>query len=220
MSDGIAATDRTKLKRLPKRGSFDRATINEILDASIVCHLGFCVDGNPFVIPTSYARIGDRIIVHGSAASRMMRTLSGGIEVCLTVTVLDGLVLARSAFHHSVNYRSVIVFGQAEMLTSDAEKLEALRALTDHIVPDRWSEIREPNALELKATTVLSLAITEASAKIRTGGPVDDDEDYELDIWAGTIPVRTVLDDPIDDDRLRAGIPVPEHVKRMIRSER
>jgi nitroimidazol reductase NimA-like FMN-containing flavoprotein (pyridoxamine 5'-phosphate oxidase superfamily) len=212
MTNTIAQTQRTRLKRLPKRGVFDRETIYSILDEGFICHVGFAVDGKPFVIPTGYARIGDRLVLHGSAASRMMREIEGGIDVCVTVTLIDGLVLARSAFHHSMNYRSVVVFGKAEMVTGEDEKMEALRALTEHIVPGRWPDVRWPNALELKATTVLTLPIEEASAKVRTGGPIDDKEDYEMDTWAGVLPLSMVTGTPLDDTRLKAGIAVPDHV--------
>jgi nitroimidazol reductase NimA-like FMN-containing flavoprotein (pyridoxamine 5'-phosphate oxidase superfamily) len=208
----IGVTARTRVRRLPKRGVFDRETIYSILDEGFICHVGFAVDGNPFVLPTGYARIGDRLCIHGSAASRMMRELSAGIDVCVTVTLIDGLVLARSAFHHSMNYRSVVIFGNAELVTGDDEKMEALRALTEHIVPGRWPDVRRPNALELKATTVLTLPIEEASAKVRTGDPVDDEEDYEMDTWAGVLPLQMVTGVPVNDNRLKEGVDVPEYV--------
>ena len=208
----IGVTARTRVRRLPKRGVFDRETIYSILDAGFICHVGFAVDGKPFVLPTGYARIGNRLVIHGSAASRMMRELSAGIDVCVTVTLIDGLVLARSAFHHSMNYRSVVVFGKAELLTGKEEKFEVLRALTEHIVPGRWPEIRWPNAKELKATTVLTLPIEEASAKVRTGDPVDDEEDYEMDTWAGVLPLEIKTGKPESDLRLKSGIAVPAHV--------
>jgi len=208
----IGVTARTRLRRLPKRGVFDSETIYSILDAGFVCHVGFAVDGKPFVLPTGYARIADQLIIHGSAASRMMRELSGGIDVCVTVTMLDGLVLARSAFHHSMNYRSVVIFGTAKQLTAEDEKMEALRALTEHIVPGRWPEVRWPNAKELKATTVLTLPIEEASAKVRTGDPVDDEEDYEMDTWAGVLPLELTVGLPVSDTRLKKGVAVPEYV--------
>ena len=212
MSNEITPTERTKVKRIPKRGNFDRETIYSILDEGFVCHVGFTVNGQPFVIPTGYARSGDTLLIHGSAASRMMRILSGGIDVCVTVTLLDGLVLARSAFHHSVNYRSVVVFGKAKLIEADQEKLEALYAFTQHIVPNRWNEVREPNELELKATTVLALPLEEASAKIRTGDPVDDAEDYEMNVWAGVIPLKVKAEKPEDDALLKEGIAAPDYV--------
>ncbi len=212
MSKELAQTDRTKVKRIPKRGNFDRETIYSILDEGFVCHIGFTAHGQTFVIPTGYARRDDTLLIHGSAASRMMRSLSGGIDVCVTVTLLDGLVLARSAFHHSVNYRSVVIFGKAKLIEDEQEKLEALYAFTEHIVPNRWNEIREPNELELKATTVLSLPLEEASAKIRTGDPVDDAEDHALDVWAGVIPLKVKAEKPEDDALLKEGISAPDYV--------
>ena len=202
-------TARTTLKRLPQRGAFDRESINQILDEGFICHVGFAVDGQPFVIPTGYARAGDRLFIHGSQASRMLRTLGQGIEVCLTVTLIDGLVLARSAFHHSMNYRSVVVFGQAAVVDEREKKLAALRALSEHMIPGRWDDVREPNEREFRLTTVLSLPLDEASAKVRTGPPLDDEEDYELSVWAGVIPLRLVADAPISDPRLPAEIGPP-----------
>ena len=212
MNELIHPTDRTKLKRLPKRGVFERDTVYRILDEAFVCHIGFCVDGQPFVIPTSYARIDDNLVIHGSAASRMMRSLSTEIDVCVTVTLIDGLVLARSAFHHSMNYRSVVVFGKARIVADEQEKSEALKAFTEHIVAGRWDSIRPPTKNELKGTTVLSLSLTEASAKIRAGGPVDDEEDYAMDVWAGVLPLSLTPGEPIDDSRLNNGIKIPKHV--------
>lgn len=212
MTKTLEQTERTRLRRLPSRGVFDRDTIYAILDEEFICHVGFAVDEKPFVIPTGYARIGDRLVIHGSSASRMMRSLAGGIDVCVTVTLLDGLVLARSAFHHSMNYRSVVVFGTAELVIGEDDKMEALRALTEHIIPGRWEEIRWPTPLELKATTVLSLPIEEASAKVRTGDPIDDEEDYEMDVWAGVLPIATIPGAPLDDTRLGEGIGIPGYV--------
>ena len=205
-------TKRTTVKRLPKRGNYDRDTINSILDEGFICHVGFNVDGQPYVIPTGYARVGETLYIHGSSASRMLRSLAEGIEVCVTVTLIDGLVLARSAFHHSMNYRSVVILGRAELVYDTDEKNSALEALTEHIVPERWAEVRWPNDLELKATTVLKLPITEASAKIRTGGPVDDEEDYEMDVWAGVLPLKIETDAPVADDRLDPEIEIPHYV--------
>ncbi len=213
----ISQTKRTRLKRLPKRGNFDRETINAILDEGFFCHVGFVVEGQPYVIPTGYARIGADLMIHGSSASRMMRSLAGGIDVCVTVTLVDGLVLARSAFHHSVNYRSVVILGEAEVVTEADEKNKALEAFTEHIIRGRWADVRWPTELELKATTVLKLPITEASAKIRTGDPVDDDEDYAMDVWAGVLPLKIQAGTPIDDTKLRPGIDVPDHVRNYKR---
>src|SRR5262245_16215109 len=181
--NNFTPTSRTTLKRLPTRADYDRASIYQILDEGFICHVGFVVDGQPFVIPTGYARAGDRLYIHGSAASRMLRELEQGIDVCVTVTLIDGLVLARSAFHHSVNYRSVVVFGRASVVEEAEEKFAALHAFTEHVLPGRWNDVREPNEQEMKATLVLALPLAEASAKVRTGPPVDDEEDYALPIW-------------------------------------
>src|SRR6266852_2249672 len=208
----LTQTARTTLKRLPQRGAFDRESINQILDEGFICHVGFAVDGQPYVIPTGYARAGDRLFIHGSQASRMLRTLGQGIDVCLTVTLIDGLVLARSAFHHSMNYRYVVVFGRATVVDEREEKLSGLRALSDHMIPGRWDDVRKPSERELQLTTVLSLPLDEASAKVRTGPPLDDEEDYELPVWAGVIPLRLIADSPIDDPRVHAGTPAPERV--------
>lgn len=217
MNDEITPTDRTRLKRLPKRGSFDRQTVNAILDEAFICHIGFVADGQPYVMPTGFARVGNELYIHGSSASRMLRTLSQGVKVCLTATLVDGLVLARSAFHHSINYRSVVVLGTATLVSDPDEKTRALEAITEHIVPGRWADVRWPNELELKATSVLRLPIDEASAKIRTGAPVDDEEDYQLDIWAGVLPLSLTTGEPIRDERLPAGIEAPDHVRNYKR---
>ena len=208
----LPRTQRTTLKRLPKRGSHEREVINQILDEGFICHVGFAIDGQPFVIPTGYARTGDRLLIHGSQASRMLRALKEGIDACVTVMLLDGLVLARSAFHHSMNYRSVMIFGRAELVEDREEKLAALFALSEHMIPGRWKDVREPNEAELQQTTVLSLPIDEASAKIRTGPPLDDEEDYPMNVWAGVLPFRLVTEHPIADPRLPAGINVPDYV--------
>jgi nitroimidazol reductase NimA-like FMN-containing flavoprotein (pyridoxamine 5'-phosphate oxidase superfamily) len=207
----ISQTERTTLKRLPKRGAYDRETIYRILDEGFVCHVGFAVEGQPFVIPTGYARIDDRLYIHGSQLSRMLRTLSGGIDVCVTVTLLDGLVLARSAFHHSMNYRSVVIFGKATLVDDRAAKLAALFAFSEHVIRGRWDDVREPSEQELKATAVLSLSLAEASAKVRTGPPADDEEDYALDVWAGVIPLKLTAEAPISDPRLPENIEPPDY---------
>jgi len=214
----LTQTARTTLRRLPQRGAFDRESINQILDEGFICHVGFAVDGQPFVIPTGYARAGDRLFIHGSQASRTLRTLGQGIDVCLTVTLIDGLVLARSAFHHSMNYRSVVVFGRAALVDEREEKLAALRALSEHMIPGRWDDVREPSERELQLTTVLTLPLVEASAKVRTGPPLDDEEDYELDVWAGVIPLRLIANAPTSDPRLPAGIDPPSYVIDYSRS--
>ena len=207
-----APTPSVRLRRLPKRGAHDRATIDAILDEALVCHLGFVHEGRPFVIPTLHARVGDHVLIHGSAASRALRTLAGGAEVCLTATLIDGLVLARSAFHHSVNYRSVLLLGTATLVESPDEKQAALEAFTERMVPGRWEHIRRPNRKELKGTSVLTLSIDEASAKLRTGPPVDDEEDHALDVWAGVVPLATTVGTPVPDPLLRPAIPIPPHV--------
>jgi uncharacterized protein len=206
-------TERTQVKRLPKRGNYDRATVHGILDCGIVCHVGFNVDGQPYVIPTNYGRKGETLYIHGSAASRMLRTLSGGIPVCITVTHLDGLVLARSAFHHSVNYRSVVILGTATLVEDPAEKREALRIFTEQVMKGRWDDVRQPTEQELKGTTVLSIALEEVSAKIRTGGPVDDEADYALPVWAGVLPLETIAKPPIPDALRKNNPPEPEYLK-------
>lgn len=216
----IPQTPRTTLKRLPKRGSYDRGTIEAILDEGFICHVGFVLDGKPFVIPTGYARVGDRLIIHGSQASRMLRTLGQGIDVCVTVTLIDGLVLARSAFHHSMNYRSVVIFGRATVVEDPGEKVAALRALSEHMIRGRWDDVREPNEQEMKQTTVLSLPLTEASAKVRTGPPLDDEEDYELPVWAGVIPLRMVAAEPFNDGRVPAGSEIPKYAVEYSRPGR
>ncbi len=204
--DTFRPTERTILRRLPKRGVYDKAQVHTILDEGFICHVGFAVDGQPFVVPTGYARAGDQVYIHGSAASRMLRTLDAGVNLCFTVTLVDGFVLARSAFHHSMNYRSVVVLGMARLVTEPAEKTEALRRFTDHIVPGRWDEVRQPTEQELKATTVLALPLDEVSAKVRTGPPIDDDEDYALPVWAGIVPIRTQVGEPVSDSRLMPGV--------------
>jgi nitroimidazol reductase NimA-like FMN-containing flavoprotein (pyridoxamine 5'-phosphate oxidase superfamily) len=205
-------TERTTLKRLPKRGVYDRELVYGILDEGFICHVGFAIDGRPFVIPTGYARVNDRFYIHGSQVSRMLRTLAQGIEVCVTVTLVDGLVLARSAFHHSMNYRSVVLFGRASLVEPGEEKLAALLAFSEHVIPGRWNEVRGPSEQELKATSVLSLPLAEVSAKVRSGPPLDDEEDYALDVWAGVIPLQVAAGKPITDPRLPEGIEPPAYV--------
>lgn len=204
-------TNRNKVRRIPKRGHYDKDTIYTILDAGFLCHVGFVVDGQPFVIPTAYGREGDRIYIHGATKSRMLQQAKAGIPVCLTVTHLDGLVLARSAFHHSMNYRSVVIFGTATEVEAE-EKERALFLISEQILKGRWEEVRAPNATELKATSVLAIEIDEASAKIRTGDPGDEEEDYELPIWAGVLPIHLHYGTPIPDPLLKAGIPLAQSV--------
>jgi len=212
MSELLQATERTRLNRSPKRGSFDRETIYKVLDEAFVCHVGFTIDQRPVVIPTAYARVGDDLLIHGSTLSRMLITLALEVDVCVTVTLIDGLVLARSAFDHSMNYRSVIIFGKARVLIDRQEKVAALRAFTEQIISRRWDEVRPPNVQELKATTVLMLPLQEVSAKIRAGGPIDNEQDYQLDIWAGVIPLKLSAGEPIADVRLKEGISIPPSV--------
>jgi nitroimidazol reductase NimA-like FMN-containing flavoprotein (pyridoxamine 5'-phosphate oxidase superfamily) len=202
-----APTSRTKVRRLAKRGAYDKAVVHSILDEGLLCHVGFSVEGQPYVIPTLYARAGERLYLHGSAVSRMLKTLAEGVDICVTVTLVDAYVLARSAFHHSMNYRSVVVLGRAQLITDDAERMDALRILTNHIVPNRWEEVREPNELEMRQTAVLTLPLEEVSAKIRVGEPKDDEEDYALPVWGGIVPVSTHVGQPIDDGRVRPDAP-------------
>jgi nitroimidazol reductase NimA-like FMN-containing flavoprotein (pyridoxamine 5'-phosphate oxidase superfamily) len=213
-------TERTTLKRLPKRGSYERETVYQILDEGFVCHVGFTVDNRPVVIPTGYGRAGDQLYIHGSAASRMLKTLREGVDVCVTVTLLDGLVLARSSFHHSMNYRSVVIFGRARVVEDEQEKMEALRVFSDHVMRGRWDEARLPNQQELRATLVLALALTEASAKIRTGPPLDDEEDYVLEVWAGVLPLKMVAGEAVPDPRLEEGKEVPRYVRDYKRPQK
>jgi uncharacterized protein len=193
---------------MPSRGVYDRERIDAILDEALVAHVGFAIDGQPYVIPTLHARVGDRLYFHGSSASRTVRALAGGAPACMTVTLLDGLVLARSAVHHSVNYRSVVVLGQATAIEDLDERMIAVEAFTERLLPGRWSEVRGPTRKELKAIQVLSLPLDEASAKVRGGPPVDDEADYALDAWAGVIPLRMLAGDPLPDARLATGTPL------------
>jgi nitroimidazol reductase NimA-like FMN-containing flavoprotein (pyridoxamine 5'-phosphate oxidase superfamily) len=194
-------TERTTVHRLAKRASYDRETVHAILDEALICHVGFSVDGSPVVIPTIHWREGETLYIHGSVASRMLRTLKDDVDVCATITLVDGLVLARSAFHHSMNYRSVVILGKAREVTDRAEKVKALECLVEHVVPGRSRVVRAPNESELRVTTVLALPIEEASAKVRTGGPVDDEDDYALPVWAGVIPLKLTQGEPIRDRR-------------------
>jgi len=212
-------TERTTLKRLPKRGVYDRELVYGILDEGFICHVGFAVDGRPFVIPTGYARVDDQLFIHGSQASRMLRTVAQGVDVCVTVTLIDGLVLARSAFHHSMNYRSVVVFGRASIVEDRKEKLAALLAFSEHVIRGRWDDVRAPHEQELKATTVLSLPLVEVSAKVRTGPPLDDEEDYAMSVWAGVLPLLLVAGQPIGDPRLAKDIEPPVYTLNYTREK-
>jgi len=206
-------TARTTVRRRPNRASYDRATIEAILDEGLFCHVGFVVDDQLYVIPTIHARVGDWLYIHGSAASRMLRAVQGGIPICVTVTLLDGLVLARSAFKHSMNYRSVMILGSAVEVTERTEKLAALQAIVEHVVPHRWAEVRWPSEQELKATMVLKLPIEEVSAKIRSGPPLDEEEDYQLPCWAGEIPLQLLPQLPVSDPRLGPAVLPPAYVR-------
>lgn len=204
--DAYSPTPRTQLKRLPKRARYEKEVVHAILDEGRICHVGFVADGQPYVIPTGYVRSGESLYIHGSAASRMLRTLDNGVDVCVTVTLLDGFVLARSAFHHSMNYRSVAVLGRACPVTDEEEKRAALHAFTNHIAAGRWEETRPPTVQELKATSVLRLPLSEVSAKVRTGPPLDDEEDYALPVWAGVAPVKTIAGAVVPDERNLPGV--------------
>jgi nitroimidazol reductase NimA-like FMN-containing flavoprotein (pyridoxamine 5'-phosphate oxidase superfamily) len=207
----LEPTPRTTLKRHRERGSHERATIHAILDEGFLCHLAFVQDGSPHVIPTAYGRRGDTLYVHGSSANRALRALGDGGQACVSVTLLDGLVLGRSAFHTSMNYRSVILYGPTRVVSEPDEKSEALRAIVEHVLPGRWKDVREPSPEEVQRTLVLALPLEEGSAKIRTGPPIDEEEDYALDCWAGVIPVSLATGAPIDDPRLKPGTEVPAY---------
>ncbi len=217
MSQPYTPTPRTRLVREAERAVYDREAAYRILDEGFLCHVGFVVEGQPFVIPTSYGRKGDMLLIHGSAASRMLRHLKDSVPVCITVTLLDGLVLARSIFNHSMNYRSVVVLGKATLVDDPAEKLEALRLLSQHIIPGRWADSRQPNERELKATSVLRVPIDEFSAKVRSGPPIDDEEDYSFPTWAGVVPLETKAGQPIDDPRLDPMRAVPPYAQSYSR---
>ncbi|TAK33747.1 MAG: pyridoxamine 5'-phosphate oxidase family protein [Saprospiraceae bacterium] len=214
--ESFSKNNRNKVKRLPKRGHYDKATIYGILDAGFICHAGFVVGGQPFVIPTAYGRVDDHIYLHGSSKSRMLNSMDEGIPVCLTVTHVDGLVLARSAFHHSMNYRSAVVFGTAQEVHGE-EKEQALFVISENILKGRWDEVRSPNPKELKATSVLRMSIEDASAKIRTGPPGDEPEDYALPVWAGVVPLTQQHGPPEPDPLLRDGIPLAKSLEAFFR---
>ena len=218
MSEMQMPTARTRVVREPDRGVYDRETAYQILDEGFLCHVGFVVDGQPFVMPTSYGRKEGNLYIHGSAASRMLRQMKDGVPVCVTVTLLDGLVLARSVFNHSMNYRSIVILGKATLVDDPQEKLAALRALSEHIIPGRWEDVRQPNDRELKATSVLRVPIEEFSAKVRTGPPIDDQEDYSFPTWAGVLPLKTEAGEPVADPKLEAGRELPEYIRSYSRS--
>ena len=213
-------TQRTQLRRLPKRGAYDSKTIHEILDRGFLAHVGFQLEGQPFVIPTLYGREGERLYLHGSSASRMLGELNTGMPVCVTVTLVDGLVLARSAFHHSMNYRSVVAFGTARKVEEPAQKMRALRIISEHVIAGRWNDVRGPSEKELKATAVLEFAIEEASTKVRRGPPLDDEEDYGLPVWAGVVPLRLEAKTSVPDARLADGVEIPGYLRSGNRSWR
>ncbi len=219
MSPQKAPTPRTTVKRVPQRADYEHDTIYQILDEGLVCHVGFVAEGQPVVIPTAYGRVEDTLYIHGSPASRMLRTLQQDIDVCVTVTLIDGLVLARSAFHHSMNYRSVVVFGKATLVEDTEQKLAALKAFTEHVIMGRWEEVRSPNRHELAGTIVLSLPLAEASAKVRTGRPLDDEADYQIPVWAGEIPLKLTAATPINDSRLELGVAIPAYISNYTRPQ-
>jgi len=210
-------SERTRVRRRAQRGHYDRTMINAILDEALICHVGFVAESQPYVIPTIHARDGSRLLIHGAAASRMLGLAAQGIPLCVTVTLLDGLVLARSAFHHSMNYRSVVILGTAHETTPREEKMEAMRLLVEHVAAGRWQESRLPTDEELNATRILAIPITEASAKLRTGPPIDDEADHALKVWAGEIPVAQTFGAPIPDPQLKAGIDLPEYLRNYRR---
>ena len=208
----FAKTEKNNIKRLPKRGHYDRETIYRILDEALICHVGFADGGQPYVIPINFARIDDTIVLHGAKASRLLKHVEAGHPICVEVTIVDGLVLARSVFHHSVNYRSVVLFGTGRLVVDEQEKLAALEAVTEHLIPGRWKEARLPNQKELNATSVVSIRIDDASAKVRVGPPVDDEEDYTLPVWAGVLPLQELPLSPIQDEQQPTEIALPEYV--------
>jgi nitroimidazol reductase NimA-like FMN-containing flavoprotein (pyridoxamine 5'-phosphate oxidase superfamily) len=212
MAESFPVTDRTRVRRLPQRASYDRAVVHAILDAGLVCHVGLVEDARPVVIPTAYARVDDTIVLHGSTRSRTLMAAAAGADLCCTVTLLDGLVLARSAFHHSVNYRSVVAFGRAQVIEDHDGRVAALRAFTERLYPGRWDQVREPSAQEIKATLVLALPLTEVVAKVRTGPPIDDEDDYALPVWAGVVPLSLAKGEAEPDERLFPGTTPPTRV--------
>jgi len=209
-------SQRSKIKRIPSRGYYDKDTINQIIDEALYCHVSFAQSNQPFIIPTIHARMGDKIVLHGAKGSRMMKYIAEGNEVCIAITLMDGLVLARSVFHHSMNYRSVVIFGKGKLIENKVKKLEALEAITEHLIPGRWEDARKPTEKELNATTVVLIDIDEASAKIRTGPPIDDEEDYNLPVWAGLIPISRKFDSPENDPKLNKNVELPNYIRDKI----
>ena len=213
-------THRSRIKRLPKRGHYDRETIYRILDEALICHVGIVEHGQPFVIPINFARTGDSVVLHGAKASRLLKYIEAGNPVCLEATIVDGLVLARSVFHHSMNYRSVVLFGTGRIVEDDLEKMAALEAITEHLIPGRWKEARLPNRKEMNATLVVSIKIDEASAKVRVGSPIDDEEDYDLPVWAGVLPLGEVSLSPIRDEMQSKEVILPPYIAGYSRNHR
>lgn len=214
---GFTQTEKNRIKRLPKRGHYDRETIYRILDEALICHVGFVEEGQPYVIPTNFARMEDSLILHGARASRLLKHVEAGHPVCVEATIVDGLVLARSVFHHSINYRSVVLFGKGRPVEDEGEKLSALKAVTEHILPGRWQEARLPNSKELNATRVVAIRIDEASAKVRMGPPVDEEEDYGMPVWAGVLPLREQPQPPVRDELLAEDLPLPDYIANYSR---
>lgn len=210
---------RTRINRLPKRGHYDRETIYAILDEALICHVGFVEDGQPYVIPINFARMDDTIILHGAKASRLLKHIEAGHPVCVEATIVDGLVLARSVFHHSVNYRSVVLFGTGHAIEEEQEKMAALEAVTEHLIPGRWKEARLPNPKEMKATRVVAIQIDEASAKVRVGPPVDEEEDYALPVWAGLLPLQETPAAPVRDELQSQDVVLPEYIAKYSRKK-
>jgi nitroimidazol reductase NimA-like FMN-containing flavoprotein (pyridoxamine 5'-phosphate oxidase superfamily) len=206
-------TERTRVRRISDRGHYDQDTIFSIIDEAMICHVGFIQNNNPVVIPTIHARLGNTLYIHGSGASRMLKVISNQNNICVTISLIDGIVLARSAFHHSMNYRSVVIFGSGRKINDPKEKLNALKAVSDHLIPERWDDVRPPNQKELDATTVIAISLEEASAKIRTGPPSDDDDDYKLSVWAGVLPITLIKEELIPDPVLPDKIDIPNYLK-------
>jgi nitroimidazol reductase NimA-like FMN-containing flavoprotein (pyridoxamine 5'-phosphate oxidase superfamily) len=215
VTDVFPKTARNKVKRMPERGHYDAATIYPIVDAALICHVGFALDGQPYVIPTLHARQDDMILLHGAKGSRLLRHIQSGGEVCITITLIDGIVLARSVFHHSINYRSVVLFGTGAVIEDDQARLQALEAFTERLIPGRWQDARQPSALELKQTTIVAVPIASASAKLRSGPPGDEAEDYDLPVWAGVLPLRQIAGIPLADPQLRPGVELPAYIREF-----
>ncbi len=216
---GFPKTDKNRIKRLPKRGHYDRETIYQILDEALICHVGFVENNQPYIIPINFARVGDAIVLHGAKASRLLKHIEAGNPVCIEVTLVDGLVLARSVFHHSVNYRSVVLFGTGQSIEGEQEKMAALEAITEHLIPGRWREARLPNRKEMNATSVVSIKIDQASAKVRSGPPGDDEADYALPVWAGVLPIQEMPLTPIRDELMTQDISAPKYIAKYSRNK-